>query len=125
MVSLIIDAANDKILFKLINLNKTYTNEYTNSKKNFDRFSLLLIKFLKKNRISLNQIKCVLVNQGPGKFSSIRSSIASIKAFQLVYNFNFYGFSSNMLPNKDYSKLLETSYKKKLTKKLIKPLYYR
>jgi len=125
MVNLIIDAADDKILFKLINLNKTYTNEYTNSKKNFDKFSLLLIKFLKKNGISLNQIKCVLVNQGPGKFSSIRSSIASIKAFQLVYKFNFYGFSSNMLPNKDYFKLLESTYKKKLTKKLIKPLYYR
>ena len=45
MVNLIIDAANDKILFKIINLGKTYTSEYMNSKKNFDKFSLLLINF--------------------------------------------------------------------------------
>ena len=49
---LIIDAANDKILFKLISKDKTYTNEHENSRKNFDKFTILLIKFLVKRHIT-------------------------------------------------------------------------
>ena len=48
IADLIIDAASDKILFKLISKNKTYTNEHENSRKNFDRFAVLLFNFLNK-----------------------------------------------------------------------------
>ena len=43
--NLIVDAANEKIIFKIIDDNKTYTNDYENSRKNFDRFAVLLFKF--------------------------------------------------------------------------------
>ena len=75
--SLIIDAANEKIIFKIIDKNKTYTNEYENSRKNFDKFALLLFKFLDKKMVSFNIIEKVLVNLGPGKYSSIRTSIST------------------------------------------------
>ena len=48
IVDLIVDAANDKILFKLISKDKIYTNEYENCRKNFDKFSVLLMNFLTK-----------------------------------------------------------------------------
>ena len=120
---LIIDAANDKILFKLISKNKTYTNEHENSRKNFDKFSILLMKFLTKKRHSLEKVRNVFINQGPGKYTSIRTSMATIKALQLVYGFNYYGFNNKDVIDGDYSKILQLFRQKKLIKNLIKPLY--
>ena len=120
---LIIDAANEKIIFKIIDNNKTYTNDYENSRKNFDRFALLLFNFLKQNMISFNAINVVLVNLGPGKYSSIRTSISTLKALNLVFKFKIQGFSSKDVEKYDYSRVLDLLKKGKLIKNLIKPLY--
>ncbi len=121
--SLIIDAANEKIIFKIIDGNKTYTNEYENSRKNFDKFALLLFKFLDKKMMSFDIIEKVLVNLGPGKYSSIRTSVSTLKALNLIYKFNIYGFSSKDVEKHDYTRVFELFKKGKLIKKLIKPLY--
>ena len=121
--NLIIDAANEKIIFKIIDNNKIYTNDYENSRKNFDRFAILLFKFLEKKMINFNFIDKVLVNLGPGKFSSIRTSISTLKALNVVYKFNLYGFSSKDVEKSDYSRVLQLLKKGKLIKNLIKPLY--
>ena len=123
IVDLIIDATSDKILFKLISKNKTYTNEHENCRKNFDKFSILLMKFLTKKRHSLENVRNVFINQGPGKYTSIRTSMATIKALQLVYGFNYYGFNNKDVIDGDYSKILQLFRQKKLIKNLIKPLY--
>ena len=123
IVDLIIDATSDKILFKLISKNKTYTNEHENCRKNFDKFSILLMKFLTKKRHSLENVRNVFINQGPGKYTSIRTSMAIIKALQLVYGFNYYGFNNKDIIDGDYSKILQLFRQKKLIKNLIKPVY--
>ena len=123
IVDLIIDATSDKILFKLISKNKIYTNEHENCRKNFDRFSILLMKFLTKKRHSFENVRNVFINQGPGKYTSIRTSMATIKALQLVYDFNYYGFNNKDIIDGDYSKILQLFRQKKLIKNLIKPLY--
>ena len=123
IVDLIIDATSDKILFKLISKDKTYTNEHENCRKNFDKFSILLMKFLTKKRHSLKNVRNVFINQGPGKYTSIRTSMATIKALQLVYGFNYYGFNNKDVIDGDYSKILQLFRQKKLIKNLIKPLY--
>ena len=120
---LIIDAANEKIIFKIIDNNKTYTNDYENSRKNFDRFAILLFKFLEKKMINFDVIDKVLVNLGPGKFSSIRNSISTLKALNIVYKFKIYGFSSKDVEKSDYSRVLYLLKKGRLIKNLIKPLY--
>ena len=123
IVDLIIDATSDKILFKLISKNKTYTNEHENCRKNFDKFSILLMKFLTKKRNSLENVRNVFINQGPGKYTSIRTSMVTIKALQLVNDFNYYGFNNKDVIDGDYSKILQLFRQKKLIKNLIKPLY--
>ena len=123
IVDLIIDATSDKILFKLICKDKTYTNEHENCRKNFDKFSILLMKFLTKKQNSLENVRNVFINQGPGKYTSIRTSMATIKALQLVYGFNYYGFDNKDVIDGDYSKILQLFRQKKLIKNLIKPLY--
>ena len=123
IVDLIIDATSDKILFKLISKNKIYTNEHENCRKNFDKFSILLMKFLTKKRHSFENVRNVFINQGPGKYTSIRTSMATIKALQIVYDFNYYGFYKKDIIDGDYSKILQLFRQKKLIKNLIKPLY--
>ena len=123
IVDLIIDATSDKILFKLISKNKTYTNEHQNCRKNFDKFSVLLMKFLSKKQYSFEKVRNVFINQGPGKYTSIRTSMAIIKALQLVYGFNYYGFHTKDIVDGDYEKILQLFKQKKLIKNLIKPLY--
>jgi len=121
--SLIIDAANEKIIFKIIDKNKIYTNDYENSRKNFDRFAILLFTFLDKKMISFDIVDKVLVNLGPGKYSSIRTSISTIKAINLIYKFKIYGFSSKDVEKHDYSRVLNLLKRGKLIKNLIKPIY--
>ena len=121
--NLIIDAANEKIIFKIIDDSKIYTNGYENSRKNFDKFAILLFKFLNKNMVSFDILDKVLINLGPGKYSSIRTSISTLKALNLIYKFKIYGFSSKDVEKYDYSNVLELLKKGKLIKNLIKPLY--
>ena len=121
--NLVIDAASEKIIFKIIDQNKIYTNDYENSIKNFDKFAILLFNFLKKNTTSFDFVDKVLINLGPGKYSSIRTSISTFKALNLVYKFEIYGFCSKDVENCDYTRVLDLLKKGKLIKKLIKPLY--
>tara|TARA_Y100001958_G_C20736354_1_gene226998 strand:- start:47 stop:439 length:393 start_codon:yes stop_codon:yes gene_type:complete len=123
MKSLIIDAASEKIFFKIIDNNKTYTNDFENSRKNFDKFAILLFNFLNKKMISFKNIDKVFVNLGPGKYSSIRTSISTLKALNLIYRFKIYGFSSKDVKKYDYSRVLVLLKKNKLIKNLIKPIY--
>ncbi len=121
--NLIIDAASEKIIFKIIDQNKIYTNDYENSRKNFDKFAILLFNFLEKKMISFDFVDKVLINLGPGKYSSIRTSISTFKALNLIYKFEIYGFCSKDVKNSDYSRVLDLLKNGKLIKNLIKPLY--
>ena len=49
--------------------------------------------------------------------------MAIIKALQLVYGFNYYGFDNKDKADGDYKKILQLFKQKKLIKNLIKPLY--
>ena len=122
-MNLIVDAAKDKVFLKIITNKQSYTNEYSNTKENFDKMGIIIFDFLKKNNFKLEKIKNLYVNIGPGKYSSIRSSIVSCKALSMLNSINLYGFSSNQIEDNDYKKLLELSEKGVLMKDLINPIY--
>ena len=123
MITLIIDAAKDKVFFKIINDYKSYTNEFSNSRENFDKFTSLLFNFLKKNNVNVSKINNILVNQGPGKSSGIKASIAVVKALSITNQLNLYGFKSYQLKNNQYDEIFELFVKGKLKKNLIKLNY--
>ena len=122
-MNLIVDAAKDKVFLKIITNKQSYTNEYSNTKENFDKMGIIIFDFLKKNNFKLEKIKNLYVNIGPGKYSSIRSSIVLCKALSMSNNINLYGFSSYQIEDNDYKKLLELSEKGVLMKNLINPIY--
>ena len=123
MINLIIDAAKDKIFFKIIADDKSYTSEYINSRENFDKFVVLLFKFLEKNRINIKEINNIFINQGPGKFSSIRTSIAAAKGLSVSNQLNLYGFNSDQVNDQNYNEIIDLFNKGLLIKNLIKPQY--
>ena len=123
MKNLIIDAAADKIFFKVINDNESYTSDYPNSRENFDKFVTLLFNFLKKNKINIKEINNIFVNQGPGKFSGIRTSISAAKGLSFTNKLNLYGFDSELVKNQNYDKIIDLFNKGLLIKNLIKPQY--
>ena len=123
MKNLIIDAANEKIFFTIMTKNKLYTTTLSNSRENFDKFMKLLLDFLKKNNTDLSDIDNIFINQGPGKFSSIRISMSIVKGISLAKNINLVGFKSEDIKNENYKNLLELSKKKLIIKDRIKPQY--
>ena len=123
MNNLIIDAANDKIFFKIIADKKSYTSEIVNNRENFDKLMLLVVKFLENNHLNINKINNIFVNQGPGKFSGIRASLATAKALSFVNKIDLYGFNSEQIINRNYTKVIDLFNKGLLIKNLIKPEY--
>ena len=119
MKNLIIDATKDEVFFSIITNSQSYNTSYINSRENFDKFIDLLVAFLKKNKIDFKDIEKIFVNQGPGKPSNIRASVATAKAIALSNNISLYGFNSKDFDGKDYKKLLKLKKNKLLNKELI------
>ena len=120
---LIIDGTQDKINFFSCFNNKSYHKNIEASKNNNEKFSMILFEFFKENAINPIKLNNIFVNQGPGKFSSIRTSISIAKALSIVNGLNLYGFSSNNLKNMNYMNIIDLYKKGLLTKNLIKPVY--
>ena len=121
MKNLIIDATKEKVFFSVITDSQSYNTSYINSRENFDKFMDFLLDFFKKNKIELKDIEKIFVNEGPGKLSNIRISIAIAKAIALSKNISLYGFNSKDFDGKDYKKLIKLEKNNKLNKDLIKP----
>ena len=120
---LIIDGASDKICFFSHFNNYSYNQSFESSKNNYEKFSILLFDFLKKHKINLSELSHLFVNQGPGSFSGIRTSIAVAKGLSITNKLNLYGFSSLDLKDMNYMNILFLYEKGLLTKNLIKPIY--
>ena len=107
MNTLVINAADDKILFSLITNTDSYTTAYINSRENFDKIMILILNFLKEHDSNLDKISEIFVNQGPGKISSIRNSIAIAKGIAFAKNIDLYGFLSEHLSDKSVDQLIK------------------
>ena len=118
-INLIIDAANEKIVFVLIADRQSYTSKHINSRENFDKFMELLLNFINKKNYEISDIDRIFVNLGPGKFTSLRISLSVAKAISLANKAILVGFKSNDLLNKNYRNLTKLNK----NKSLIKPVY--
>ena len=129
MKTLIIDAVSEKIFLVIISNKNIYTSTYKNSKNNFDKLTLLIDAFLKKNRTSINQIGSLYVNRGPGSFAGIRTSLSIVKGIHFTKKIDYFSFSYSDFVNENQKKInnwreVPSLCKKyKIKKNLINPLY--
>ena len=123
MNNLIIDTASEEIVLKIISNGKEYNIKHDNSRKNFDELVNLVFNFLKENHIDLSIIDNVFINQGPGKYTSIRSAISLVKGLKITKNINVYGYYNSQIINNNYNILLQLLEEGRLTKDFIQPKY--
>ena len=125
MNKLIIDAAKDNIFLMIITSNTIYNVTHENSKINYDKLIIILTDFLKKNKLSFNEIESIYINRGPGSFSGIRNSLSIIKAIHMIKKIDYYCFSfkdfkgENELKYENIPKLCD---KFNIKKNLINPI---
>ena len=120
---LVIDGTQDKINFFSKFNNNSYHKSVKASKNNNEKLSIELFDFFDENSIKQSQLNNIFVNQGPGKFSGIRASIAIAKALSITNKLNLYGFNSSDLKDMRYENVFNLYEKGMLTKNLINPVY--
>ena len=123
MNNLIIDTAGETIFFKIKTYQKEYNIKHNNCRENFDELVNLVFEFLNRYDIELSKINNIFVNQGPGKYTSIRSAISLVKAINVSMNINIYGYFSSQITNNNYKNLINLLEEGRLTKNFIQPKY--
>ena len=74
--------------------NKSFSKILQSDKSNNDLLMKQILDFFKENNIKFDDIAQIFVNQGPGNFSGIRSSLAIAKGVSLSKNLNLFGFNT-------------------------------
>ena len=82
-----------------------------------------LFKFIKTHNLKLDKDTSILVNIGPGSFSSLRISISIAKGIGIAKGIKIYGFRNEDLKEFSDHHLNKLLSKKLLENKLIKPIY--
>ena len=62
--------------------------------KNNDQLVLNILNLIKKHKVNFNGDFSILVNNGPGSFSSIRVSLAVAKGIKISKKINLFGFKN-------------------------------
>ena len=67
-------------------------------KLNNDLLMKQILDLFKEHNLEFENISSILVNQGPGNFSSLRGSIATAKGISLSKNLNLFGYDTFIWP---------------------------
>lgn len=92
-----IDGALENIIFFIKIDNKTYSNTFQSNKYNYENLSNLLINFLNRRNVDLNEVENIFVNQGPGNFSGLRTTIAVAKGLCIAKKLKIFGYNTFFL----------------------------
>ncbi len=112
---------DDKIGLKINN--KFYIHQL-NKKVNNDQLVSNILNLLKKHKVNFDSNFCILINSGPGSFSSLRTSLAVAKGIKITKKINLFGYKNADLGQFSLINIEHLIKKKMLEKKLIKPLYF-
>ena len=82
-----------------------------------------IMDFLKKNETKIDKSFSIIVNQGPGSFSSIRVSLAVAKGIKISTGASLFGYKDIQLRDFNLENIEELIDKNLLENKLIKPVY--
>lgn len=112
----------NNILALRVNNNFFFKKLQTNLRSNESLVNKIFI-FMRQKKANINKNFSVIVNIGPGSFSSIRISLAVAKGIKITKGSKLYGYKNHDLP-KFNAKNIEILIKRKLKENnLIKPVY--
>ena len=100
-----------------------YIHELDYKVNNNDQLVSNILNLVKKYKVNIDNKFSIIVNIGPGSFSSIRTSLSVAKGMKISKNINLYGFKNSDLKQFDLANLELLISKNLMQNKLIKPLY--
>ena len=113
--------SNDRLGLRI---NKDFfVHTFKNKEKNNDKLVSEISNFFENHKVNLDNKFSVIVNQGPGSFSSTRISLAVAKGMAVSQKVKIYGYKNSDLVSFDQENIEKLIEKKLIEKKLIKPLY--
>ncbi len=112
---------NDKIGLKVNN--NFFIHDFQTKIKNNEILVSTILNLIKKHKANIDENLSVLVNIGPGMFSTLRVAISVAKGIKISKNVKLFGFKNSDLPQFNLENIGILINKKLIEKKLIKPLY--
>ena len=112
---------NDKIGLKINN--NFFIHDFQTKIKNNEMLVLTILNLISKHKANINKDFTVLVNNGPGSFSTIRVALAAAKGIKISKNVNLFGFQDKDLSQFNLENIELLINENLIEKKLIKPLY--
>ena len=100
-----------------------YIHELDYKINNNDQLVSNILNLVKKYKVNINNKFSIIVNIGPGSFSSIRTSLSVAKGIKISKNIYLYGFKNSDLKQFDLANIELLISKNLIQNKLIKPIY--
>ena len=113
---------NDKVGLKINN--NFFVHDFQTKIQNNEILVSTILNLTKKHKANINKDFTVLVNNGPGSFSTIRVALAVAKGIKISNNVNLFGFKDEDLLQFNLENIEILINKNLIDKKLIKPLYF-
>ena len=112
---------NDKIGLKLNN--NFFIHDFQTKIKNNEILVLTILNLINKHKANIDENFSILINNGPGSFSTIRVALSVAKGIKISKNVKLYGFKNEDLPQFNLENIEVLINKNLIEKKLIKPVY--
>ena len=112
---------NDKIGLKINN--NFFIHDIQTKIKNNEILVSTILNFTTKHKANIDKNFSILVNNGPGSFSTIRIALAVAKGIMISNNAKLFGYKSENLAQFNLENIEFLINKNLIEKKLIKPLY--
>ena len=82
-----------------------------------------IINFTDKYKVKLSENYSILVNMGPGSYSSLRISLSVAKGIQIALGSKLFGYKSDQLPELKLENIENLIKNKQIEDKKVKPIY--
>ena len=112
---------NDKIGLKINN--DFFIHEFKTKIQNNEILVSTILNLTKKHKVNIDKNFSILVNNGPGSFSTIRVALAVAKGIMISTKAKLFGFKNIDLPQFTLANIELLINKNLIEKKLIKPVY--
>ena len=106
-----------------LKINNNFFIHDIDQKTGYDQLVVSILNLAKKHKVNFNNNFSVLVNNGPGSFSSLRVSLAVAKGIKISKKINLFGYKNSDLGQFDLINIDFLIKNKLIQKNLIKPLY--
>jgi len=112
---------NDKIGLRVNN--NFHIHDFQNKIQNNEAIVSILLNLARKHKANIDKNFSILINNGPGSFSTIRVALAIAKGIAIAKDAKLFGFRNENLPQFNQVNIELLINENLIEKNLIKPIY--